>query len=138
MPEHVHLLVYPRREVYSISAVLKSLKLPVTNNAINWLRDHEPAFLEELCDRQPNGDVAYRFWQRGGGHDVNLWDPGRIWDKIDYMHANPVHRGLCEQPNDWKWSSARDFAGLGPGAIPLNHEHLPADLRQLRRRGRSR
>jgi hypothetical protein len=24
------------------------------------------------------------------------------------MHRNPVHRGLVEKPEDWKWSSYRD------------------------------
>ncbi len=26
---------------------------------------------------------------------------------IDYIHANPVRRGLVEGPTDWEWSSAR-------------------------------
>jgi putative transposase len=26
---------------------------------------------------------------------------------IDYIHLNPVRRGLCERCTDWKWSSAR-------------------------------
>jgi putative transposase len=25
---------------------------------------------------------------------------------IDYIHANPVRRGLVSQPDAWKWSSA--------------------------------
>jgi hypothetical protein len=26
---------------------------------------------------------------------------------IDYIHANPVRRGLVAQPTAWEWSSAR-------------------------------
>ncbi len=29
----------------------------------------------------------------------------------EYIHFNPVKRGLVKQGVDWKWSSARDFAG---------------------------
>jgi putative transposase len=36
---------------------------------------------------------------------------------IDYIHLNPVRRGLVERPEDWAWSSARWYAGLRP--VPL-------------------
>ena len=26
---------------------------------------------------------------------------------IDYMHANPLRRGLAAKAEDWEWSSAR-------------------------------
>jgi hypothetical protein len=29
---------------------------------------------------------------------------------IDYIHLNPVRRGLCERAIDWRWSSARYYA----------------------------
>ena len=37
-------------------------------------------------------------------------------EKLEYMHANPVVRGLAEHPKDWPWSSfsfyAKEEAGL--------------------------
>ena len=30
---------------------------------------------------------------------------------IEYLHANPVRRGLVAKAEDWEWSSARWFAG---------------------------
>jgi putative transposase len=133
MPDHVHLLVYPRRDEYSISALLKTLKPSVTTRALFWLRTNRPEFLDRLSDRQPNGEISYRFWQRGGGHDLNLWDAARIWNHIDYVHDNPVRRGLCALTTDWRWSSAVDFARIARGPILLNHEHLPPDPRFIRR-----
>ena len=32
--------------------------------------------------------------------------------KIDYIHLNPVRKGYVSIPEEWKWSSARNFAGL--------------------------
>jgi len=26
-------------------------------------------------------------------------------DKLQYIHRNPVKRGLCAGPEDWSWSS---------------------------------
>ena len=30
---------------------------------------------------------------------------------IDYIHNNPVRRGLVRHATDWLWSSARFYAG---------------------------
>ena len=39
---------------------------------------------------------------------------------IDYIHGNPVRRGLVQRPEDWDWSSARRYAGLGPALIEMD------------------
>ena len=30
---------------------------------------------------------------------------------LEYIHNNPAKRGLCREAVDWKWSSARHYAG---------------------------
>ena len=43
-----------------------------------------------------------------------------MFDKtLEYIHLNPVVAGFVTSPEDWKYSSARDFAGL-KGLIELN------------------
>jgi hypothetical protein len=39
---------------------------------------------------------------------------------IDYIHANPVRRGLVARPEDWEWSSARWYAGLRPVKLEMD------------------
>jgi len=60
---------------------------------------------------QPNGQVHYHFWQRDGGYDRNIQEPATLRKMIDYVHNNPVRRGLVDQPTDWPWSSAWFYAG---------------------------
>ena len=67
MPEHVHVLVYPRNPKYQVGLIRTALKVPVQRKALAFLRRQAPAFLNQLRDEQPNGEVHYRFWQRGGG-----------------------------------------------------------------------
>ena len=31
-------------------------------------------------------------------------------EKLNYMHRNPVMRGLVARPEDWQWSSYRSYA----------------------------
>ncbi len=40
MPEHVHLLIFPTTDDYSISAILTDIKLPVTRKALKYIRTH--------------------------------------------------------------------------------------------------
>ena len=125
MPEHVHLLICPMEQDYSISLILKTLKQSVSKRALIFLKKQAPEFLERLEDRTPNGKKSYRFWQRGGGFDGNLTEPKTVWKMIDYIHANPVRRGLCERPIEWEWSSAREYEFPGTGKLRLNRESLP-------------
>jgi putative transposase len=124
MPEHVHVLVWPRDPVYEVRLIRTALKVPVQRKALAFLRQQAPAFLDRLRDEQPNGEVHYRFWQRGGGYDRNVTDPATLRTMIDYIHNNPVRRGLVKCPEDWPWSSARFYAGCLDVSIqmdPLTH-----------------
>jgi len=111
MPEHVHLLIFPRREEYSISDVLRDIKQPVSRRALKYVRSFAPHALSLMRDEQSTGKVAHRFWQRGGGYDRNLSHVKTIHATIDYIHANPVRRELVDGAEDWYWSSARYFGG---------------------------
>ena len=125
MPEHVHLLLYPRLCDYSISEILRTIKQSVAVVALRHVKRSSPASLRQFEDCQPNGVAAYRFWQRGGGYDRNLTEVSTVLAEIDYIHANPVRRELCQRAADWPWSSAREHAMRGSGLLRLNLESIP-------------
>lgn len=125
MPEHVHLLILPREKIYSISKILSTIKQSVAKKAIAYLRKHNPDYLQKLADISPDGEIVYRYWQRGGGYDRNLWEAKAIWAEIDYIHMNPVKRKLCIKPTEWQWSSAAEFELPGSGPLRMNRESLP-------------
>jgi putative transposase len=137
MPEHVHLVVCPRRDEYDMSRFLSTLKLSVTRKALAFVQLEKPESLPLMLDAQPNGEHHYRFWQRGGGFDRNLWSDKAIFAEIDYVHANPIRRGLCEKPEDWAWSSAADYCSKGPGPLSIDFGSLPRTF-QTERSSRSR
>ncbi len=125
MPEHVHLLVYPGHAPHRVADILYTLKKSVAWKALAFVRKHAPVFLDRMRDDQPNGKVAHRFWQRGGGYDENLYRPSTIWEKIEYIHDNPVRRGLCDSPADWKWSSFRAFECADQEPIRIDFDSIP-------------
>ncbi len=119
MPEHVHLLVYPRTPSCSVSQFLKALKEPVARQAVEFLKQHSPNWLSKIRVKE-GSRTRHRFWQPGGGYDRNGVEVSTLHSMIDYIHANPVRRGLVERPEDWLWSSATWYAGLRPVAIEID------------------
>ena len=77
-------------------------------------REREARVLARMVDARG----VVRFWQRGGGYDRNVRDHAELIEKIGYVHANPVRRGLVERDAEWSWSSARDYAG-GSGVVEV-------------------
>jgi REP element-mobilizing transposase RayT len=35
---------------------------------------------------------------------MNIWSPKKRDGKLNYMHNNPVKRGLVKHPGEWPWS----------------------------------
>jgi len=116
MPEHVHLLLKPRLEIYDLACFEKSFKLSWTRKMILHLSKIKSPLLEKF--RTKNG---IRLWQPGGGHDLNIWSMKKAIEKAQYCHNNPVKRKLVKSPEQWKWSSFR-WLELG------HHESEPLSL----------
>jgi hypothetical protein len=43
-------------------------------------------------------------------------------EKLRYMRANPVKRGLVQEPGQWRRSSDRSYAFGEEGAVKLNQQ----------------
>jgi len=109
MPEHVHLLVYPTQSTADISALLKAIKRPYSYRIKQLLQESDSPLLQKLTIRERPGKMTFRYWQEGPGYDRNLNNEKSVRAAIDYIHMNPVRRGLCQNVLDWKWSSAGYF-----------------------------
>ena len=123
MPDHVHVLLLPRQEDYSISAILKSLKQSVSRRAMRFLKVSAPEWLDRLAVVRPSGRTEHRFWQQGGGYDRNFTSLSAIRKVVDYIHHNPVRRGLVDTASDWPWSSAGWYEGRKD--VPIAMDESP-------------
>jgi hypothetical protein len=48
-----------------------------------------------------------------------------VYEKIEYVHANPVRRGLVSKAEDWPWSNCRAWQSGADEPISLDHNSLP-------------
>lgn len=52
----------------------------------------------------------HQFW-RHDNKPIELWSNKVLTEKIIYIHNNPVDEGLVFKPEDYVYSSARDYSG---------------------------
>jgi len=109
MPEHVHLLVAPQLPQPRIDQLLARLKQPYSVEIKRLLVAAPSPLVRRLTVRERPGKRCFRFWQEGPGFDRNIVTIEDLEAAIDYIHMNPVRRGLCEKATDWLWSSARYY-----------------------------
>lgn len=87
-----------------------------------YLETHAPQWLPKITRRR-GGSRERLFWQSSEGYDRNIEEPRTLRAMIDYLHLNPVRRGLVARAADWRWSSAGWYEGepkidLIPDPIP--------------------
>ena len=97
MPEHVHLLISePERK--QLSVVMQMLK--------------------QITSRKLRPAGLRRFWQVRY-YDFPVWSEKKRVEKLRYIHRNPVERGLCQRPEDWRWSSFLPWATGCEGRVEI-------------------
>ncbi len=119
MPEHVHLLIYPKGPAAKAGKTAGRIKEAVARKAIAYVKVNAPHWLPRITVREGNR-VRHRFWQPGGGYDRNSVEIATVHQMVEYIHANPVRRGLVTAAEDWEWSSARWYAGIRPVRIEID------------------
>ena len=50
----------------------------------------------------------YKFWKTGN-HAIELYSEKFVWEKINYIHRNPVDAGFVKRMEDWVYSSATNY-----------------------------
>ena len=114
MPEHIHLLL-SEPEIGNLSKVMQVLKQRTARALLPKRRPSDP--------RQANlfGEAPGRlpFWQTRF-YDFNVWTASKRVEKLNYMHQNPVKRGLVSTPEDWRWSSCRFYSLEESRAVRVN------------------
>jgi putative transposase len=115
MPEHVHLLVSEPADE-KLSRFIQIVKARVAVGA------------QKAGKRKVGGEP---FWQ-ARYFDHNVRNQAGFDTQLRYIHRNPVKRGLCATPEDWKWSSFRAWALGEVGIVEAESDMIAARREALR------
>lgn len=108
---HFHAIVAAKE----LTRVLADLKRHTARRVIEQLEAERcESMLEQLRKhRAPHKtESEYQVWQEGS-HPQAIVSDEIMFQKLEYLHNNPVKRGLVASPEHWRYSSAHEYL---PGA----------------------
>jgi REP element-mobilizing transposase RayT len=123
MSNHIHMLAQSIdgklseniRDIKKFTSVkiIETIKLTKESRKV-WMLN---VFKSNASERQTN--KYYQVWTHEN-HAMHIYSNEFIREKIEYIHNNPVRAGIVENPEDYLYSSARNYTQLeAPIDIPL-------------------
>ena len=119
MPNHAHLVI-GRNGEQTLPEIIRDLKGYTSRQIKKELEKDQGSLLYQIMMQTGvynSRNKNFQFWQQHN-HPIQLDTPFIFNQKVTYIHSNPVVAKLVTVPEEFKWSSAIDFAG-GKGHLEL-------------------
>ena len=117
MSNHFHLIISKSERGPSFSDILRDLKKYTAMHLIKAISENPEESRKEWilkmfekAGRSNSNNTTYQFWKQDN-HPIPL-EGDWIDQKMDYIHHNPVVAGWVNEPEEYYYSSARNYAGL--------------------------
>lgn len=125
MESHIHLVVAADPGSDGLSAILRDFKKFTSKKIIKWIDDNPKESRRYWMDvvfkyhgKYNHRNQTYQVWQQHNCPKVCEL-PKFTMQKINYIHNNPVKAGIVDRAVDYKYNSARAYAGLGQSMLDV-------------------
>jgi putative transposase len=128
MPDHLHLLIYPDQDrVEEVSSIMEDLKKFTSRKLRKQMEeDKRNKWLSLFKLKKPKKkNWQYQIWQERFD-DLAIYSLEIARIKINYIHNNPVRKGLVEKAEDYLYSSARNYILEDHSIIRVDTDFLTA------------
>jgi REP element-mobilizing transposase RayT len=122
MTSHVHMIIGTHEE--KLENIMRDMKKHTSIALKQAIKDHPGEsrrewmlWMMEKAGKKNSQNLEFQLWQQDN-HPIELFDNKILHQKLDYIHNNPVIAGIVERPEDYLYSSARNYYGL-PGLIDI-------------------
>jgi len=123
MPSHLHLIANTKPN-FELADVIRDFKRFTCNKLIDQINNEPESRREWLIDKfqfaaknHPK-NKNYKVWQ-DGNHAIELFTEKVVWQKLNYIHKNPVVDKIVSKEEDYLFSSARNYYNL-PFLLPVD------------------
>ena len=113
MSNHVHLIISAKEN--NVSEVLGDFKKYTSKKIIKAIKEHPGESRREWMLRifkeageQNSRNDSYQFWIQDNQPKV-IYTEAFAAQKLEYIHNNPVDAGIVEKPEEYIYSSARNY-----------------------------
>ena len=115
MSNHIHLIAQAKEDSeQGLSEILRDFKKFTAKKIIKTIeasaesrKDWMLYLFKNFAKRNTN-NRTYQFWIRDN-HPIALWSPEVIWQKLDYIHLNPVRAKIVAEHTEYLYSSAQNY-----------------------------
>jgi putative transposase len=115
MSNHVHMIVnsdsnklediFRDMKSYTARVVRESIEENPQESRKEWM-----LWMLKRAGSKNSNNIDFQLWQQHN-HPIELTSNKLIDQKVEYIHKNPVVAGFVENPEEYLYSSARDYAG---------------------------
>ena len=109
MPSHFHWIIEINKEKGTVSDIMRDVKKYSAWDLMEYLEkensNYSPIFSASAKDYE---DQKRKFWMPRF-HDEVIRNEKMFWQKLHYIHYNPVEAGIVDSPVEYKYSSARNY-----------------------------
>jgi len=116
MSSHLHLIAKASGK-YTLSEILRDFKKFTAKQIIKQVEEESESRREwilkqfEFAGKHLSRIEKYKFWQ-DSNHAIEIISKELFWEKLEYMHNNPVEEMIVTKPENYMFSSARNYAEL--------------------------
>jgi REP element-mobilizing transposase RayT len=102
---------------YTLSEILRDFKKYTSKALVKQIEEEPESRREWMLEQFSRAGEHlkrikdYKFWQ-DGNHAKEIYGNNFLEEKLDYIHNNPVEEMIVAKPEEYLFSSARNYAEL--------------------------
>ena len=116
MTSHIHMIIGSHAD--KLERIMQNMKRhtseelnkAIRNNPQESRREWMICMMERAGKKNPN-NINFQLW-RQHNNPIELSIQKIAWQKLGYIHENPVKAGFVEKAEDYLYSSARSYYGM--------------------------
>ena len=116
MTSHVHMIIGSHAD--KLERIMQNMKRHTSEKLHEAIKKHIGEsrkewllWLMERAGKRNSNNMGFQLWQQDN-HPIELGYSKIAWQKLHYIHNNPVKAGIVEKPEDYVYSSARSYQGM--------------------------
>lgn len=127
MSNHIHLIMQSKDG--KLSDLIRDFKKFTSKNILEAIQaepESRRAWMMDLFKKATEShsrNKNYQFWQYGN-HAEEIYTSHFMWDKLNYIHLNPIRAGIVEKAQHYIYSSASNYV-TGKGLLEVELADTP-------------
>jgi len=116
MTSHVHMIIGTQGK--NMEDIMGDMKRHTSIQLKSAIQDHPfesrrewMLWLMKRAVKKNSNNIDFQLWQQDN-HPIQLNNAKMAHQKLDYIHYKPLETGIVEKPEDYLYSSGRNYHGM--------------------------